>query len=233
MNIVLLDDSSNHNQQLRKSLSLILEDSHISAVISLEATTLEEVLEYSASNPPPTVYFLDIRLEQEQTGLEICRKLQRKAVRDQFVFVSAYPHYAMDCLKVHAFDFLLKPVDPAALRDCVLALNREIMGNDESVLEVQIGSRIIRLPIRQIAWLEALGRNVCIHTIQGNYTYVESLSRLEQILARHQFIRIHRKYIINNAFVEEWDTATDEVLVNGARLPMSRRMQKRLTGKKS
>lgn len=232
MNIVLLDDTENHNRQMRASLQQVLDRRSIPAVIVLEATRFEQVLEYAASDPPATVYFLDIRLEQEQTGLDVCRQLRRDAVRDWFIFVSAYPHYAMDCLKMHAYDFLMKPVENSALEECLISLYKELSQADQPSFEIRIGSRTIRIPVRQIFYVEAMGRNVCAHTAQGAYTYAAGLSRLEQELAIHGFLRTHRKYLINPAFIEEWDTAADIIQVHGVRLPFSRRRQKQLTGGK-
>lgn len=229
MNIVLLDDNEVHNKQLKTSLLNILDRNHIGGRIALEATTFQQVLDYAKSNPPLTVYFLDIRLEQEQTGLDICKQLRRDTVRDRFVFVSAYPHYALDCLKVHAYDLLLKPVDLQALNDCVLSLYKEIAGDISTAFEIQIGSRTIRVPISQIHYVEACGRNVCVHSSQGNYTYASSLLKAESLLSGYAFVRIHRKYLVNKAYVQEWDSTADEVLICGERLPVSRRMLKNLT----
>ena len=183
MNIVLLDDIGSHNQQLKSTLLGILEKNHIPGEIALEATRFEEVLAYAGSNPPLTVYFLDIRLEQEQTGLDICRQLRREGVRDRFVFVSAYPHYALDCLKVHAYDLLIKPVSAQVLEECVLSLFRDIAGDCQETLDMRIGSRTVRIPISDIYYMETQGRKICAHTAHGVYTCVDNLTRLEQELA--------------------------------------------------
>ena len=102
MRIVLLDDSRAHNAQMRQAIENICGDAHIPAEIALEATCFDEVAAYAAGNPPLTVYFFDIQLEEEKTGVDVCRALRRENVRDRFIFVSAYPHYALDCLNVHA-----------------------------------------------------------------------------------------------------------------------------------
>ena len=229
LNIVLLDDVATHNQQFKQTLTAILEERHIPAVIALEATRFEQVLEYAASDPPMTIYFLDIRLDQEQTGLDVCRQLRRDTVRDRVIFVSAYPHYAMDCLKLHAYDFLMKPVETSALEECIASLYKEITIEDQPVFDIRIGSRTIRIPVSQIYYLESLGRNLRVYTSQGIYTYADSLARLEELLADHHFIRTHRKYLVNSAYIEEWDTAADTIQVHGTKLPFSRRRQKALT----
>ena len=226
MNIVLLDDVSAHNRQLEAAMREVLEKHCILAKIALATTSFDEVLAYAKSDPPLTAYFLDIQLNQEETGLDICRQLRRENVRDRVVFVSAYPHFALACLKLHAYDFLMKPVDPEALEACVVSLYRDVLGDDATMLDMPIGSRIIRMPVGQILYFESQGRNVCAHTTQGNYTYAASLTALEATLAESRFLRIHRKYLVNSAHIQEWDMADDAVYVGGRCLPVSRRMRK-------
>ena len=96
MNIVLLDNVAAHNAQMRMVIQRICDEERLPCEFKLEATSFEEVIEYAESNPPLTVYFLDIRLEAEKTGIDLCRLLPRENVRDRYIFVSAYPHYALD-----------------------------------------------------------------------------------------------------------------------------------------
>lgn len=226
MNIVLLDDVGSHNAQLKQAILDICRRENLPAEIALEATRFEQVLEYAASNPPLTVYFLDIRLDQEKTGLDVCRLLRRDEVRDRCVFVSAYPHYALDCLRVHAYDLLLKPVSMSDLRDCLLSLYRELQMDGSAMLDIPIGSRVVRLPISGIYFLEAQGRNVVAHTVRGDYTWQTTMAHMEEMLSDYDFVRIHRKYLANRAHVQEWDTAADTIVVHGQTLPFARRARK-------
>ena len=228
MNIVLLDDSDRHNQLLRAALTTLIDESRIEADIVLEATRAEQVLEYAAANPPQTLYFLDIRLEQEPSGLELCQRIQARRSGDRFIFVSAYPHYALDCLKLHAYDLLVKPLDPQELRACVLSLYREMTNEPGDALELPIGSRTIRVPINSIYYLQAQGRNVRVHTSRGDYTCAASLSGFEPTLLPRHFVRTHRKYLVNGLYIQEWDTSSDELVIYGEHLPISRRRQQQL-----
>ena len=233
MNIVLLDDCGGHNELLRMMLAQICKRNRIPVVFALQATQLVEVLTYAASkHHPQTVYFLDIQLEQEQTGIDICRELHRDGVRDRFIFVSAYPQYALDCLKVHAYDLLVKPVNAQELEDCVVSLYRDMAGDNLVTLDLPIGSRTVRVPVKEIYYIEAQGRNVRICASTGTYTYAAALADLEETLNLHRFIRIHRKYLINSAWLQEWDHGTGEVVINGERLPVSRRLAGRLIGRR-
>ena len=228
MNIALLDDSSAHNAQMREAILRICREEQLPVEIRLEATTFEEIQAYAASDPPQTVYFMDIRLEAPQTGIDICRHITRENVRDRYIFVSAYPHYALDCLNVHAYDLLLKPVDMDALRNCLRSVYRDIQADGSDMLDICIGSRLIRMPVNNIYYIEAQGRNVVAHTSRGNYTWAATLSSMKALLEPYNFIQIHRRYLANRAHILEWDTTADTVTVHGEALPFSRRVRREL-----
>ena len=63
----------------------------------------------------PDLIFLDIRMPRK-SGLEVARELARLQVRSTIIFVTAYDRYAIQAIKLAAFDYLLKPVDPDELR---------------------------------------------------------------------------------------------------------------------
>ena len=229
MNFVLLDDVASHNHLMGKMLLDVCKSENIEAHIALEASDINAVLNYAALDPPPSVYLLDIRLEQEQTGLDICRMLSRDRTGDYFIFVTAYPDYAFDCLKLHAWDLLVKPVLPEDLRACIRSLHRELLqAGERMVLRIPVGSRTICIPSEQVYFIEVSGRNVTAHTIQGNFTWRASLADLQKTLPEKQYARIHRRYLVNRAHIQEWDDAEDTILVHGQYLHFSRRMRKNI-----
>ena len=231
MRIVLLDDSGAHNNQMCAAIQKIAAEAQIPIEIVLQTTRFDDVLAYAAENPPATVYFLDIQLSESRTGLDLCRALRRDSVRDRFIFVSAYAHFALECLNLHAYDFLLKPVDPIALRDCLKSVYRDMQTDTVDMLDIQMGSRTIRLPSNQVYYLEAEGRNVIAHTERGDFTYLATLTVLTKELESRNFVQVHRKYLVNRLHIQELDNGSDTVLVHGVTLPVSRRMRNRLFGK--
>lgn len=229
MNFVLLDDVASHNRLLGQMLLDICKSENIEANIALEASNFNAVLEYAASNPPQTIYLLDICLEQEQTGLDICRRLVQNRTGDHFIFVTAYPLYALDCLKLHAYDMLIKPVLPEDLRACIRSLHRDLQHcGGHVVLRIPIGSRTVCVPSEEVFFVEVSGRNVTAHTAQGNFTWRSSLADLQKILPVQQYVRIHRRCLVNRAHIQEWDDVEDTVLVHGEYLHFSRRMRKNI-----
>jgi DNA-binding LytR/AlgR family response regulator len=65
----------------------------------------------------PDLLFLDIQMPG-MDGFEVVEKLQGDDM-PMVVFVTAYNEYAVDAFKVHAIDYVLKPIDDDRLHEAV------------------------------------------------------------------------------------------------------------------
>jgi two-component system LytT family response regulator len=141
------------------------------------------------------------------------------------IFVTAYDRHALKAFEVHAVDYLLKPVDPARLRDALdraatqAAQKRErVTANRlEALLDsfassvgapmpavrparlvVKDGERLMFLDISKIEWIESAGNQVRVHAGPRSYAMRVTMDRLEQRLAgRGDFIRVRRSALVN------------------------------------
>jgi two-component system LytT family response regulator len=64
-------------------------------------------------------------------------------------------------------------------------------------LPVKCGTRIVRIDIDDIAWIDAAGDYVCIHTGDETHVLRETLNELERRLDPRRFARVHRSTIVN------------------------------------
>ncbi|MGG4450179.1 response regulator [Brevibacillus porteri] len=62
----------------------------------------------------PDVAFLDVEMPK-MNGLELGSKINELSEHTKIIFTTAYKEYALDAFKVYAFDYILKPVTPAAI----------------------------------------------------------------------------------------------------------------------
>lgn len=69
------------------------------------------------SEHEPDVVFLDIQMPGK-TGLEMISEIQGD-IMPMVIFVTAYDDYAVEAFKVHAVDYLLKPVETDRLREAI------------------------------------------------------------------------------------------------------------------
>ena len=164
------------------------------------------------------------------------------------IFVTAHDQYAVRAFEVHAFDYLLKPVDQDRLREAmgwalatrrgpqgsstrrVLALLEELNARDRARgrdrLVVRTPERAIFLRTETIDWIEAAGKFVHLHVGRTTHALRESMAELEQELDSARFLRISRSAIVNLERIQEvqpWFQG-DYVLIlaDGTRLTSTR-----------
>jgi two-component system, LytTR family, response regulator len=73
-------------------------------------------LEALASLPglKPDITFLDVEMPR-LSGLELAHRMNEIGEESRIVFTTAYREYALEAFNVFAFDYILKPVTPAAI----------------------------------------------------------------------------------------------------------------------
>ena len=72
-------------------------------------------------------------------------------------------------------------------------------------IQVKTGNRIKMVPIDSVLWIEADDYCVKIHDESGqSHTIRSSMKVLERELASSNFVRVHRKAIVNKNVVDEW-----------------------------
>jgi two-component system LytT family response regulator len=170
----------------------------------------------------PDLVFLDIQMP-ELDGFGVVREVGAAAM-PAVVFVTAFDEYALKAFDVHAFDYLLKPVDRDRFASTIRRARGRASGDDARVLGDRLeallaevrGRRLEpqRLPIRKdgriflvrpedIDWLEADGNHVRVHIGKESHLIRETLSKLESRLPERSFMRIHRSTLVNIARIRE------------------------------
>lgn len=96
------------------------------------------------------------------------------------------------------------------------------------VLSIKIGNKKKVISIDEILWLEADDYCVIVHTLnKPSYTMRSSLKTLENKLDGN-FLRVHRKGIVNMKKVKEFNTSTQPTLIlqNEDKVPVSKMKMK-------
>lgn len=70
-------------------------------------------------------------------------------------------------------------------------------------LTIKDGQRVLRIDVDQIAWIDAAGDYMCIHTRNDTHVLRGTMHDLEQRLDPRRFARVHRSTIVNVARVKE------------------------------
>ena len=178
-------------------------------------------------------------------------------------FVTAHDEFAIRAFESHAIDYLLKPFSDEkfqatldhALRHVRAGHAEAVMSQLQALLDrsgamplaspahssrrpidrlvVRGSDRVRLLPVEQIAWIEADGMYVKLHTRDGAiHQHRALLGALDDTLDSRRFVRIHRSAIVNIDVVAELrqDVHADYVAVlrDRTEIRVGRRFRARL-----
>ncbi|MDB5256159.1 MAG: two component transcriptional regulator, LytTR family [Chitinophagaceae bacterium] len=153
--------------------------------------------------------FLDIQM-LDMTGIEFSRTLKNGP---KIIFTTAFEKYALEGFRVDALDYLLKPFSyEEFLRSANKAKewfdrgepSKETKEEKQSYLFVKSEYKLIRIDLSNILYIEGLKDYVKIHLQDKSAPILSlmSMKAIEEQLPEHDFMRIHRSYIINLSKIE-------------------------------
>jgi two-component system LytT family response regulator len=160
------------------------------------------------------------------------------------IFTTAFDEYALKAFETHAIDYLLKPFskdrfdkaiqkwreqyssENAKKKTDALLENTSQQPEQSQRVVVKTGSKIRIIPVHDILYFEADDDYIRIHTADGSFLKKKTMQYFEQTLNSSQFVRVHRSYIIQVAYLTRIDQENGEhhtaILKNGAKVPLSR-----------
>ncbi len=246
---IVADDES----VARRRLVRMLEESGRVSVAAACAGGRETVERVVALRPD--LLFLDVQMP-DLDGFQVVEAIAGRA-SPAIVFVTAYDQYALRAFDVHAVDYLLKPFDAPRFQE---ALGRAIdratsrRPDDDERLRALLADYLAttrapraeyldRIAVKHdgtlrvvrtadVDWWEADGNYVRLHAAGSSFLVRSTMAALEDQLDPRQFIRVHRRYVVNVdriVEVQPW-FAGDAVAVlrNGAKVRVSRTYRERL-----
>lgn len=208
MKAVIVDDERLARKELRKLLEEYPDIEIIGECSNgMEAITL-------INDKKPDLVFMDIEMP-ELNGFQVIEKIDKTPA---IVFVTAYNDYALKAFEVNALDYIVKPVDPARLKETIAKLHEEnedinVDGFERGTLKkgdkvfIKDGEKCWFINIEDINLFESEGNYVRIYFNKFKPLVLKSLNSLESKLDVRLFFRANRKYIINLnqiVHIENW-----------------------------
>jgi len=201
---------------------LIIEDERISAIrlekliheiddtIEVEGplVSVSEVVEHLRRHNDYDLIFADIRLSDS----DVFTAFQEIMPASFVIFTTAYDEYAMQAIKNHGIDYLLKPIDEKDLRQAIQKLSlgvKENTGKLHQVMEdmthykerliVYKGEELIPLQVSEILYFSKESKELLCMTAEGKQYHVRNMTMqdLEEQLNPEKFFRLNRQYFIH------------------------------------
>ncbi len=148
--------------------------------------------------------FLDINMP-ETDGIAFLQSLKMKN-RPLVVFTTAHSQHALESYELDATDYLLKPFSFERFLRTVHKVNMRLQPATNGVAALNYSTqkhifikseyKTYRIDLPDIIYVEGLKDYSKIYTTSGNVLTLKSLKAIESLLPKHEFIRVHRSYII-------------------------------------
>ena len=162
------------------------------------------------------------------TGMEAAREIRSFDDAADIVFLTTSPGFAYESYGVRALEYLLKPVSAKLLFPLLDRLYQREQ-NPQDGLTVRSEGVLVRLPFSQLSYVEVMGKHLFFHmTDDSVHEVVGALKEYEgALLARPEFMRTHRSYIVNMLQAEKLSPA-GVVTFSGRSVPVSRLLYNQL-----
>ncbi|MCC8129659.1 MAG: LytTR family DNA-binding domain-containing protein [Clostridiales bacterium] len=216
--IIICDDDRQVCASLSTMIDQIYELPHrIKQVYSWDALR-DEVLAIAPGEAD--IVFMDIQLGADN-GILVSRQLRKRYPRIRFIYITGYIQFSEAIFHGFPTAFLVKPIKPAALLYALEKATAELDALGVAVLSLKTRSgELYTIPLRQIHYIESLGRLVLVHTDDGPVECYRRPKELEEQLAG-EFVRCHQSFLVNLAHVKQMQEL-QLLLFTGEAVPVSR-----------
>ncbi|MFB6342962.1 LytR/AlgR family response regulator transcription factor [Saccharicrinis sp. FJH62] len=206
MKVLIIEDEQFAAEKLEQ---MVLE---INPSISVAAKTgsIKESVKWLMNNSVDLI-FLDIQLSD---GISFSI-FEQVMINTPVIFTTAYDQYAIKAFQLNSIAYLLKPIRRIELEESLqkyqtlksaFAIDFEtllanIQGREPEYKKrflIQLGEKIRKVEIGEIAYFFVLEKAVYMRTFQGkSYPVDYTLDKLESMINPEKFFRINRKYIVS------------------------------------
>lgn len=152
---------------------------------------------------PYDVVFLDIDMPG-MSGIQLAEMLIQLDRPPSVIFVTAHSEHAVKAFEVSAVDYLVKPVELGRLKQALERLvPAEVAGARIDRIPVEKAGKKLLVQVEEITHVMAKDDYAYLHTDSERYLSTSSLAQLERKLDASSFFRVHRRYLVNLAWVKE------------------------------
>ncbi|CEK37960.1 LytR/AlgR family response regulator transcription factor [Paraclostridium sordellii] len=166
------------------------------------------------------IIFLDIDMKGLD-GIETAKKLRKYDKKVKIIYVTNYTDYTYSAFSVHAFGYLVKPLNKKELHnqlDEALSYTEEISKN----LEFITSDGVIRIDTNSIYYFEYEQRKVIMKTIDKNYVLKKKISEIGKDIQDYGFEMPHKSFVVNLYNIKTIK-GYDVHMMDGSVIPLSQK----------
>lgn len=149
---------------------------------------------------------LDIGLP-DMSGIDF---LRTQKSNPRVIVVTGKEVHAVQAFELDVVDYIVKPVTierfrKAAIKAFKLYEAFDSPDTDKNALYIKSDTRLMKINIQRICYLEAMGDYVRIHSKEGKYTTLSTMKSMLEKLPKTDFMRVHKSYIVRKEKILKFD----------------------------
>jgi DNA-binding LytR/AlgR family response regulator len=209
LNIFIVEDESIVAKDIQNSLTKL--GYNVVGFANNGKDAIDKITELS-----PDLILMDIMIKGPLTGIEVSEKIKEK-MNIPVIFLTAYADEGtLSRAKItEPYGYILKPFKEIDLhstiemavykhqkdfelqkeRDFLYSLVENKDDKSQDILFVKSNSRLVKLHLKDIYFVEALKDYVIINTQTARYTVHSTMKDLDKKLGNVEFARVHRSFI--------------------------------------
>lgn len=149
--------------------------------------------------------FLDIQMP-ELSGINFLKSLSNPP---KVIITTAYRDYALDGFELDVVDYLLKPIPLERFIKAIDKYNSyrtkqklpiaKVLrpGETKPFIYLKSDRKVLKIFLENIILIEGMKDYVLVHTKNSRVITKEQISNLEKKLSAHNFIRVHKSFIVS------------------------------------
>lgn len=216
-NYIIIDENQQHattvEQHLSKDKAFIFQDTFNTLEKAKDFVQLQSV----------DVIIMDPNFKQGSAK----KFIQKLPQTTKVILHSGRQKDAVNGFEWGVFDFLPKPFKPDRWAITKYRLNnlryqkeKGLLGLPDNYIEVRCNLMNERILHDNIQYIEAMGDYIRIVTSRKKFVVLMSMKKVESLLPKESFFRIHKSYIINLTKVTQYKG--QEVAMGALKFPLSR-----------
>jgi DNA-binding LytR/AlgR family response regulator len=182
---------------------------------------------------PVNLLFCDIQMPN-LSGMELSKMLPEDT---KVIFTTAFSQYAIEGFKVHALDYLLKPISYddflTAAKHAFKVISPTTEGKGAAAPEprsifVKTEYRLQQIDLDNITFIEGFKDYVRIHLADGSDPVLSlmRMKNLEEELPSDRFVRVQKSYIVQLSKIEAIERS--HIIIGKDRVPIGETYQEAL-----
>lgn len=218
--ITVCDDDAEIVEELsltiEKVLSEVNEDSKVYSFTN-SCEMFESHVKFS-------LIFLDIEMPG-LNGIETAQKIREVDSHVQIVYVTNYHDYMRNAYRVHAFDYIQKPIEYESIRTVICDYLKTISSETNDVIEFTTeGLEKILLNANEIITIMCgyKRRTIVVITTEKEYIFKGTITDIYETLDEHEFFMPNRSCIINMSMVKSFKKNDNITMNDGQDISLSK-----------